>query len=226
MRLVTMALAALLASGAGHSIDAQARRPPAKKTQPAKKVTALTRIAATVQCPSELGEGVDTRRSYCDVLTAADPREGIIVPVPPHRGSARLSFDLHNRHTYSEDLVREGRAFRRYTASIGVLTLDNTLVRRAVIESEFRTGADLIERIAGGAGPGGVKAVAPTGSESVTIELPPGVAEVSILGENLTVRRPDGTDVYTSPGRPVATISNVMLEYQPAPSPARRPPAR
>ena len=50
--------------------------------------------------------------------------------------------------------------------------------------------------------------------------------EVAILGEKLTVLRPGGTDLFTSPGRPVATISNVRLEYRAAPSPAKRPPAR
>lgn len=219
MRVITMAL--LLAVGVAPALDAQTRRPPPKK---APAAPAVTSIEATIQCPSELGLGVTTKRRYCDVLTALDPREGIIVPIPPHRGAARLSFDLHNRHTYSEDLMKAGRAFRRYTASIGVLTMDNTLVRRAVIESEFRTAGDLVDRIDGGAGPGGVKAVAPTGAEFVTMELPPGVTEVAILGEKLTVMRPDGTDLFTSPGRPVATISNVRLEYRAAPSPTKRPP--
>lgn len=223
MRALRLALVALLAAGAAPALDAQTRRPPAKKAPATQGVTA---IEATVRCPSELGMGVNTRRRFCDVLTARDPREGIVIPVPPHRGSARLSFDLHNRHTYSEDLMKAGQAFRRYTASIGVLTMDNTLVRRAVIESEFRTAQDLFDRIDGGAGPGGVKAVAPTGTEFVTMELPSGVTEVAILGEKLTVMRPGGSDLFTSPGRPVATISNVRLEYRAAPSPAKRPPAR
>jgi hypothetical protein len=226
MRVLMTVLLGLLLWGPGVELDAQTKRQPARKAPPAKKAPAapaLTQIQATVRCPSELGEGVTTRRSFCDVLTAADPQGGVIVPIPPHRGTVRLSFDLHNRHTYSEDLVREGLAFRRYTASIGVLTMDNTLVRRAVIESEFRGAADLFDRIGGGAGPQGVKAVAPTGIESITMELPAGVTEVSILGEKLTVIRPDGTDLYSSPGRPVATISNVVLEYRPAPSPTKRP---
>jgi hypothetical protein len=225
MRVLMTILLGLLLAGPSLDLHAQTRQP-ARKAPPAKKAPAapaLLTIEATVQCPSELGVGVTTRRSFCDVLTAADPRDGIIVPIPPHRGAARLSFELHNRHTYSEDLAREGRAFRRYTASIGVLTLDNTLVRRAVIESEFRGEQDLFDRIAGGAGPGGVKAVAPTGVEFITMELPAGVDEVSILGEKLTAVRPDGTDLYSSPGRPVATISNVTLEYRPAPSPRKRP---
>jgi hypothetical protein len=167
-----------------------------------------------------LGVGVKTRRLFCDVLTGRDPKEGILITIPPHRGPVTLSFELHNRHTYSEELIKSKRAFRQYSATIGVLTTDNTLVDRAVIMSEFRSARDLVDRIEGGAGPGGVKAVAPNGSELITIELPEDVGErVSILGENLKVKRPDGDDTFVAPGRPIATISNVMIEYRPAPPP-------
>ena len=35
--------------------------------------------------------------------------------------------------------------------------------------------------------------------------------------------RPDGTDTYSSPGRPIASISNVMLEFRPGPPPKKAP---
>ena len=105
--------------------------------------------------------------------------------------------------------------------------MDNTLIDRAVIQNDFRTAADLFDRIEGGAAPGGVKAVAPTGSEMVTLELPEDVGEqVTILGENLKVKRPDGDDQFIAPGRPIATISNVMIEYRPAPPPKAAPKKR
>jgi hypothetical protein len=197
------------------------------KKAPAKKAAApaLTKADAELQCSTQLGTGVTTRRAFCDILTGRDPKEGVLVTIPPHRGSVTLSFTLHNRHTYSEELIKAKRAYRQYTATIGVLTMDNTLVDRAVIRSEFRSAADLFDRIEGGAGPGGVKAVAPAGVEQVSLQLPEDVGEqVSILGENLKVKRPDGDDLFTAPGRPIATISNVTLEYQPAP--ARRAPAK
>jgi hypothetical protein len=99
--------------------------------------------------------------------------------------------------------------------------MDNTLISRAVVQNEFRTAADLVDRVGGGAG-GGVKAVAPTGSESITISIPETENEVSILGEKLTVERQDGSATYTQPGRPVADVSNVMIEYRPAPPPRKR----
>jgi hypothetical protein len=103
------------------------------------------------------------------------------------------------------------------------LTLDNTLIGRAIIQNDFRTAADLYDRIQGGAAPGGVKAVAPSGSELISMELPEDVVDqVSILGENLKVKRPDGDDNFIAPGRPIATISNVMLEYRPGPPTKKR----
>jgi hypothetical protein len=217
MRFVVVLFAlALVAAPA----QAQTKKTPAKRPAPARKAAALpplTRVPATMVCPAELGIGIATKRRYCDVLTGSDPTQGVIVTVPPHRGAATLSFELHNRHTYSAELVKTKRAYRRYTATIGVLTMDNTLIDRAIVDSEFRVERDLYDRIGGGAGPGGVKAVAPTGTEFVHFTLDEDVAEVSILGEKLTVVRPDGSDMFTSAGRPVATISNVMIEYRPAP---------
>lgn len=229
-RLSAVCVAAL-AIGIGLSpaegIDAQTRtapRPPARS--PARRATpqpALKTEPAMIMCPNPLGEGVQTKRSFCDVLTGRDPMDGILVDIPPHVGTVTITFDLHNRHMYSEELIKANRAYRRYTATIGVLTMDNTLVSRAVVQSEFRTAADLIDRIGGGAGPGGVKAVAPTGTEPISIVIPAMENRVSILGEKLAVERLDGVDNFSLPGQPVAIISNVMLEYRPAPP--RRTPA-
>jgi hypothetical protein len=178
-------------------------------------------------CPSPLGAGVTTKVSFCDVMTERDPAAGIRIMVPPHTGPATLTFRLHNRHTYSEEQVKSNRAYARYTATIGVLTMDNTLISRAVVQNEFRNASDLIDRIGGGAGPAGVKAVAPTGSEPISITIPEGENQVSILGEKLTYERLEGNpETYTTLGRPIAVISNVMIEYRPAPPPKPAPATR
>jgi hypothetical protein len=207
----------------GGAAFGQAQRAPARR--PAAPAQPVTRTEPAVfACPSLLGDGVQTKRPFCDVLTGRDTAEGIIIELPPHAGPVTLTFDLHNRHTYSEELIKTNRAYRHYTATIGVLTADNTLLTRAVVQNEFRTAADVVDRVSGGAGPGGVKAVAPTGTESISITIPEAEKTVSILGEKLTVIRADGTDTFNLPGRPIAIISNVMLQYRPAP--ARRAPAR
>ena len=219
--VMRLAIALLCAAvSAVPAVDAQTRQATSKKSAKKAPETPLTRIDAEWKCASELGVGVATGRRFCDVLTGNDPKEGVLVTIPPHRGPVKIGFELHNRHTYSAELVKQKQAYRKYTATIGVLTMDKALVERAVIQSEFRAEKDLFDRIAGGAGPGGVKAVAPTGTEYIEMELPEDVEEqVSILGEKLTVMRPDGTDNFSSPGRPIATISNVVLEYRPAPPP-------
>ena len=203
----------------------QTRRAPARRPA-APAPLPPTKEPAVFQCPSLLGEGVETKRSFCDVLTGRDPSAGIVIAIPPHTGPVTLTFDLHNRHTYSAELVKTNRAYRRYTATIGALTADNTLLSRAVVQNEFRNEADLLDRVGGGAGPGGVKAVAPTGLETITLTIPAEENTVSILGEKLSVIGPDVSDTFTAPGRPVAVISNVMIEYRPAPPPRRPAPAR
>jgi hypothetical protein len=181
----------------------------------------LKRIAADITCPEPLGVGVDTNESFCEVVTGRDPADGIVIRVPPHEGSARLTFDLHNRHTYSEEEVKEHVAYRRYTATIGLLTMDNTLLGRGIVQSEFRSEADLVDRVGGGAGPGGLKAVALVGTEPIAFTIPEREEWVSILGEKLTVERLDGSNTYTQPGRAIADIGNVVIEYRPAPPPRR-----
>lgn len=229
MRLVFVVLCA--SALALPSLAAQTRATPPKKaaTRPATKTpeAPLSRIQAELSCTSELGVGVSTSRRFCDVLTGNDPKQGVLITIPSHRGPVTLSFELHNRHTYSAELVKMKQAYRKYTATVGVLTMDNTLVDRAVVQSEFRTEKDLFDRIGGGAGPGGVKAVAPSGDEFIIMELPADVAEqVSVLGEKLSVMRPDGVDNFSSPGRPIASISNVMIEFRPGPPPRKAPPAK
>jgi hypothetical protein len=195
-------------------VSAQAK-PPARRPAPVPPKIE----AATVNCPTVLGEGAKTARMFCDVLIERDPAAGITIPFPPHTGDVTLSFDLHNRHTYSEDDIRDKRAYNRYTASIGVMALDNTLLTRAVVQSEFRNAGDMVDRVLGGSGPGGLKAVAPIGSEIIIVTVPAMEQGVSILGEKLTVLRVDGKDDFTTPGRPIAVISNVMIEYRPGPPP-------
>jgi hypothetical protein len=230
VRVITLVTAlALLATPTAAPMGAQTRtapRTPARRAAPKPPpLPPLKTEPAMIMCPNPLGEGVQTKQSFCDVLTGRDPADGILVDIPAHVGPVTISFDLHNRHMYSEELIKSNRAYRHYTATIGVLTMDNTLVSRAVVQSEFRRASDLVDRIGGGAGPGGVKAVAPTGSEPISIQIPETEQRVSILGEKLAVERLDGVDNFTLPGQPVAIISNVMLEYRPAP-PKRTPAPR
>jgi hypothetical protein len=216
-RLLTLAVVVALAAVPA---SAQSRRRPAPK-KPAGRpapAPALKTSTPDVKCPSLIGMGVKTIRSFCDVPAGTDPQQGIVVTIPPHSGPATLSFDLHARHTYSEELTKSGKGYSRYRAIIGVLTMKSDLLTRAAVEAEFRSAADLFDRIGGGAGPGGVKAVAPVGREQVLVAIPADVDQVSILGETLDAITPAGHETVVLPGRPVAVISNVLVEYRPAPA--------
>jgi hypothetical protein len=216
-RLLALAIAAALAAAPA---SAQSRRRPAPRKRAARPAPAPAQKTSTpeVKCPSLIGMGVKTIRSFCDVPAGTDPQQGIVVTLPPHSGTATLSFDLHARHTYSEELTKSGKGYSRYRAIIGVLTMKGDLLTRAAVEAEFRTASDLFDRIGGGAGPGGVKAVAPVGREQVLVTIPADVDQVSILGETLDAITPAGHETVVLPGRPVAVVSNVLVEYKPAPA--------
>jgi hypothetical protein len=217
---VCLMVSVLVASVPVLSHPAQQRsRSTTRKPAPPSKPVSKTE-PADVRCPEQLGVGVKTKASFCFVLAGRDPVEGVIVTIPPHK-EATLTFDLHNRHTYSEEETRAGRGYAKYTAVVGVLSMTGTLLGRGAVQNEFRHVRDLFDRISGGAGPGGVKAVAPLGREQVSIAIPAGVDQVSLLGELLDGTTPGGREVAT-PGRPVAIVSNVQVAYVAAPPPRKR----
>lgn len=212
-RLLTILAMAVLV--AAHPFALQQHKAPAKKAEPTGPLKTAT---PEVNCPSLIGMGVKTVRSFCDVPAGRDPAQGIVVSLPPHRGTGTLMFDLHARHMYSEDEMQRGKAYAHYRAGIGVLTMNGDLLQRAAVDAEFRTAADLFDRIGGGAGPGGLKAVAPAGREPIFIEIPANVDQVSLLGETLDATTGAGHETVVMPGRPVAIVSNMLFEYHPAPA--------
>ena len=214
MRVVTLMLAIALAASPA---AAQKKKAPAKKA-PAKPVAMKTATPDT-KCPSLIGMGVKTVRSFCDVPAGRDPAQGIVITLPPHAGPGTLTFDLHARHLYSEEEMKSGKAYAHYRAIVGVLTMNADLLGRGAVEAEFRSANDLFDRIGGGTGPGGLKAVAPAGREQVTIEVPATVDQVSVLGESLDATTPAGHETAVMPGRPVAIVSNILFEYKPGPPP-------
>jgi hypothetical protein len=225
---IALAVALLAAAPAAGQTKKPATKKPAA-AKPAPKPPEPKRMAgpAKVSCPQILGNGLGSKLQFCDVVTGRNPAEGILIQLPPHKGLLTLTLDLHNRHTYSEDLVKAGRGYANYTATIGALTPDGTLLARGVVRSEFRTAKDLLDRIGGGAGPRGMKAIAPIGTERISIDVPEEVNEVSLLGEKLTVLTVNGTETFTAPQRPIAVVSNINIDYQPLPpKPPAKPPAK
>ena len=94
-----------------------------------------------------LGTGVRTGRTFCDVLSGREASGGIIVRLPKHTGPATLTSTCTTATPTRPN--REGgprvHALHRHRRRAD---LDNTLLTRAVIQSEFRKEADLFDRIA------------------------------------------------------------------------------
>lgn len=208
--LAIAASVALALSLASADADAQRRTP--RRRVPAARP--LKTEAATLKCPEPLGTGARTGAQFCFVLATNDPAKGVIVAIPRRTGPATLLFDLHNRHTYSEEDVKAGRGYARYLAVIGVTDMKGALLSKAAVQSEFRKAADLYDRITGGAGPSGLKAVAPIGREQIAVTIPAGLDEVSLIGGVLDATTAAGREIAT-PGRTVAIVSHVRVEYRP-----------
>ena len=170
---------------------------------------------AEVRCPSVLGVGINTDLAFCDVLIQQEAGLGTVVLLPSRRGEATLSFNLHNRHTYSEEEVRTRRAYAAYTAEVAIASMEGDVLARRFIKTEFRSVNDLVDRVTGGAGPQGVKAIAPSGIERVFVTVPAEFDEVVIVGQGLEVLRLDSRDNFRANGRPIAVVSDVRVEYQP-----------
>src|SRR4051812_8948999 len=120
-RAMRHACALLLALSFAAPAFAQARKPAPGTKKPTAPPTATRKEAPDVTCPNDLGVGVKTKLRFCDVMTGRDPAGGIVIKLPPHKGAVTLTFDLHNRQTYSEEQVRAKKAYARYTATVGVL---------------------------------------------------------------------------------------------------------
>jgi len=173
------------------------------------------KVLQDAKCPASLGTGVKSSRLFCDVLVTDKAAEGVVMTIPKHRGASTLHFDLHNRFTVTPDAVQPVQAFARNAAVVAVLGPKNDIIGRGATMSEFRTSADLFDRIGGGGGPGGVKAVAPGMPTSIDVTIAAAVSSISIVGVRVEVTNRLGTQTYDTPGRPVAIISNMRIDYVP-----------
>ncbi len=170
----------------------------------------------TPTCASDLGAGLTSRRSYCDVLITKSGQDSVFMSIPAHTGPATLHFDLHNRFTVPASGTPAGEWFMRATAQVAVVRPTGQVIERLAVRSEFRTIKDLFDRISGGAPPGGIKAVAPGRAEPLRVVIPAGLNGAGIVGVKLeysTLAQPSAT--ADTPGRPIAIVSNVRVEYVP-----------
>lgn len=188
---------------------------PAAPAGLADRTPPQTQLATDVRCAAELGRGDQTRRQFCDVVIAARGSESIIMPVPPHAGEAVLLMDLHNRFTVPAAEASPADAFERHTAVVAVVRPTGEVIDRAAVAREFRTVQDLFDRVSGGGRQGGVKGVAPGPPESVRVRIPEDVNAIGIVGVRLELLTGALDETFDAPGRPVAVVSNLRIEYTP-----------
>jgi hypothetical protein len=177
---------------------------------------AAPRVVTAAACKADLGAGTKSGRRFCDVVITVNPAESIVMKIPAHVGPATLMFDLHNRFRVPAAETPPAQAFARHTALVGVVRPKGEIIDRAVVTSEFRNLADIFDRI-GGTGAGGLKIDAPGRRvEAVKVVIPPNLASIGIVGISLTVLTATGNEMFDTPGRPVAIVSNLRVEYTPA----------
>ena len=175
----------------------------------------VTRAVTNAACASDLGAGLKTRRRFCDVIIASTARESVSVAIPPHAGAAVLLFDLHNRFTVPPASADLAQAFMRNTAVIAVIRPTGEVIEPAAVSREYRTTADLFDRIAGAGRGSPPKIVAPGQAQAVRVEIPAGITSVGIVGTRLEEWRSTGRGSYDTPNKAIAMVSNLRLEYIP-----------
>jgi hypothetical protein len=172
------------------------------------------RVSRAAACAFDLGTGARTKQRYCDVVVATTGAESVALPVPSRTGTASLLLDLHPRVQLQPGVTNPVDAYVRSAAVVAVVRNDGRLIERAAVMYEYRTLTDLIDRLPG-TGPDGFKVVAPGKAEPVRVAIPAGVTSVGIVGvrvEYTTARVRYA--VFDAPGRPVAIVSNMRIEYR------------
>jgi hypothetical protein len=214
MLLLIMSGAWVLAGADGRAQTRSAAPPPVAK----KVVTDAT-------CAAELGVGTKTKRRFCDVVITRTAAESVTMKIPAHAGGAVLQFDLHNRFDVSTRVLSP-ILFARHVATVAVVRPTGAVIERASVLGEFRVAADAFDRVEGGlveVSPGaggttasGVKAVAPGQPLPIRVAIPAGLTSVGIVGIQLAATGKTGAkEVFETPGRPIAVVSNLRIEYTP-----------
>jgi hypothetical protein len=173
------------------------------------------RTSNSVKCAADLGAGLKTKRQFCDVVIASSGDASIAMPIPPHTGTATLTFDLHNRFLMPVVTLDPSIAYTRHLAVVAVVRSTGEVIEQAAVMREFRSTTDLFDTIGGGGRPGGIKAVAPSEPEEVRITIPAGVSGIGIVGIRLDVTTRAGKEAFDAPGRAIAIVSNPRISYTP-----------
>ena len=184
-----------------------------RATAPAQSA-APTSVVLEAHCASDLGKGVKTAREFCDVIVAATGDDSMSMRVPAHTGPASLFFDLHPRFEITGPDGDPARLFQRHTSVVAVVGPTGDVIDRAAVAGEFRSTADLFDRMSG-SGPGAFKVVAPGLPTPIKVAVPASVTSVGIVGLRVEILSRFNMRAFPEPGRPVAIVSNWRIEFVP-----------
>src|SRR5262245_51602856 len=168
-----------------------------------------------LKCAADLGLCIKTKRKFCDVVIATSGDGSVSMTIPAHVGAATLMFDLHNRFLVPVVTLDPSIAFTRHLAVVAILRPTGETIEQAAVMREFRNREDRFGTIGGGGRPGGIKAVGPSDPEAVRMTIPAGINGVGIVGVRLDVTTRAGKEPFDAPGRAIAIVSNLRIEYNP-----------
>ena len=135
--------------------------------------------------------------------------------IPAAPAPATLMFDLHNRFPVPAAGVDPAQAFTSHAAVVAVIKSTGEVIERAAVSREYRTAADLFDRIAGPARGGAAQDIAPGQPQPMRVTIPAGVtAHRHRRHAARGVARRRARHVRQSE-RPIAIVSNWRIEYTP-----------
>ena len=213
MTMRTGGLAAVLMGVLVAAVPAQQRGGRATPAKPAGPATPPSVVRAA-GCWSPLGKGVTTKRDFCDVIVAPTGTDSVSMTIPAHTGPATLFFDLHPRFEVTGPDGDPLRLFQGHRSVVAVVGPTGEVIDRFAAEGEFRSTADLYDRMASTT-PGGFKFVAPGRPTPIKAVIPASVASIGIVGLRVEITSRFGQQAFPEPGRPVAIVSNWRIEYIP-----------
>ena len=172
------------------------------------------RTTQAAVCASSLGTGVKTNRQFCDVIIASSAAESVSMTIPARTGAATLMFDLHNRFPVPAPNVDPVQAFASHVAVVAIIKSTGELIERSAVSREYRTVADLFDRISSPTPGSAPRNIAPGQPQPVRVTIPAGITGIGIVGTRLEEWRAAGRGTYDNP-RPIAIVSNWRIEYTP-----------
>jgi hypothetical protein len=211
LRVFTMLAVLVGIAGTLHAAGIGQTRSGRSATTAAAKPMATVLAAA---CASPLGEGVKTKQQFCDVIIGPTGAESVALEIPAHTGASTLYFDLHPRFEISQSDNNPGAAYQSHWPVVAVVGPTGDVIDRAAAYGEYRSTADLFDRLPG-LGPGGFKVVGPGKGTSIKVTIPASISSVGIVGLRVEIANRFQKLAYPEPGRPVAIVSKWRIEYRP-----------